>query len=387
MDWSTVIGGIGGNLINNAIQYYTQKNQQKQAQANTRKNMKEQAELEDVSWYNRIANSTAALKAAGLSPVLATGQTQGAAAVSHSEGMPQVGTPSGGVDLVNAAMLNNSQKELNEAAAKKANAEAEATEIKNRHAEHQDFALSVGMRDMVTEMRDSTDNPFMRGFLDSYLDATSGEYNLGDYEAFNKMWFDFSQKERDRELNFIQTEFDKRVLQMQFENGAAAAVADMPKAKRYELYASINQMNANIARLNAETALTVDQRDKIRAEIGKLGQEVLHLLHSDPAAMYNAGDTMSLLVGLGYDALKGISTGAGFAIGAKALGKGAGNPASAGVSPSNVARQVNLSRQQINARGAAAEAARRNVEAGARYREEKALRERLQRNRSTDYMR
>ena len=127
-DFGIFAGGMAGNLINNAIQYYTQKNQQKQAQANTRKNMQEQAQLEDESWYNRIARSTDALRAAGLSPALATGQTQGAAALTHSESMPQVSAPNGGVDLVNAAMLNNSQVKLNEAAAEKAHAEAREAE-------------------------------------------------------------------------------------------------------------------------------------------------------------------------------------------------------------------------------------------------------------------
>lgn len=132
-----VIGGAGafaGNLVNNAIQYYTQKNQQRQAQANTQKNMRLQQQLEDESWNNRIVNSTAALKAAGINPALAAGATQGSAAVSHSENMPQVSAPSGGADIVNAAMLTASQRDLNEAAAEKARADAQLSkqEVENK---------------------------------------------------------------------------------------------------------------------------------------------------------------------------------------------------------------------------------------------------------------
>ena len=104
---------LGGKLVDNVIQYYTNKNSQKQAQANTRKNMQEQVGLEDSSWYNRIAKSTQALKAAGLSPALATGQAQGAAAATPTASpMPQVDRPASQADLLNSMMLSKSQQDL-----------------------------------------------------------------------------------------------------------------------------------------------------------------------------------------------------------------------------------------------------------------------------------
>lgn len=352
---------LGKKLVDTATQYYANKNSQKQAQANTRKNMKEEQELSDESWYNRIVNAPKALRDAGLSPALATGQTQGAANVAATASpMPQVSPTEGFIDFENQLELNRSQKELNEAAAKKAKAEARRTQIQNNREEHIDNGINTSLTTMLGEMRDSTDNPFMRGFIDTYLDSTDDRLNLGDYEAFNKMWFDFTQRERDRELDYIQKEFDKRVLQLQYENGAAAALADMPKAKRFEIYAAVNQMNANIARLNAETSLTEDQRGKLRAETSKLGQEVMSIFHSDPAAMYKAGDISALLVGLGYDAVKAAAAGAGFGAGA-AVTRGAGSAGAAarGVSsigsrglsaakssagmPSNVLQQIKAS--------------------------------------------
>lgn len=115
-------------LLDNAISYYTQKNLNAQQQANTQKNMRLQAELEDQSWYNRIAKSTSALRDAGLSPALATGQAQGAAAVSHNEPLAQAHAPqSSAVDYINT-QLNESQIDLNKAAAEKARAEAAEAE-------------------------------------------------------------------------------------------------------------------------------------------------------------------------------------------------------------------------------------------------------------------
>lgn len=328
-DIGSIALGIGGNIVNNAIQYYTQKNQQKQAQANTRKNMQEQQELEDESWYNRIANSTAALKAAGLSPALATGQTQGAAALTHSESMPQVSAPNGGADLVNAAMLNNSQVRLNEAAADKAKAEAEKVDIENKHSVNRDSALSTSARNMIVEMRDSTDNPYMRGFLDEFLDHNQ-EIDLGAFTAFSDLWFGLSQKERDRELDYLSKEFDKSVLRLQFENGAARQLADMPRAQRYQIYRNMALMDAQIGQLNAETSLTEDKRNAIKASVEKLGQETLSILHHDPAAMWNAGEISSLGVMLGYDSFKDFAHGAGMAsgyavggaVGSKVAGQG-----------------------------------------------------------------
>lgn len=320
--------GAAEKIYDSVNSYWQNKNLARQQQANTRKNMKEQAELEQQGMYNSIVQSTSALKAAGLNPaVAANGGFAAQPSVSHTEALPHAD-----MSHVNAAELavghelNRSQIELNEAAAEKTHAEANKLKIQNSREQHLDSSLSSNALSMLSEMRESTDNPFMRGFLDTFIDSTSHDFNLGDYEAFNKLWFEMSQKERDRELDFIQKEFDKKVLQEQYENGAAAALADMPKAKRFEIYAAVHQMNANIARLNAETSLTEDQRSKLRAETSKLGQEVMSIFHSDPAAMYKAGDISSLLVSLGYDAVKAASAGAGFAAGARLAGAGAVKP-------------------------------------------------------------
>lgn len=340
MDFASIaaggVAGLVGKAIDNATQYYNNKHLQSQAQHDTEENMETQAQLEDESWANRILRYPKLLRDSGLSPVLAKGTVQGAA--TTTPGAPMASTsPSGesiasNIQAMKENELLNSQKELNEATAKKAKAEARRTELQNIHTEHEDQALEVGMYNMLDEMRSSTDNQFMRGFLDTYLDNNE-TLDLGAYNAFNKMFYDLSQRERDRELDFIQKEFDKRVVQMQYENGAAAALADMPKAKRLEIYSAVNQMNSNIARMNAETSLTEDQRDKLRSETAKLAQEVQSILHSDPAAMYKAGDISSLLVTLGYDAVKAASAGAGFAAGA-ALTKGAAAPGAVKAAPS-----------------------------------------------------
>ena len=370
--------GAGAGVMESTFGYYNQKNLARQQQANYQKNLKLSQKLNIEAQKKAIEQSTTALKNAGLSPVLAAGGDFSAPAASAPLG--SASAPPVHFDFASAlaaskeADLLKSQEKLNEAAAKKAEAEAKSTEIENEHTEHQDKALGAVTHQLLEEMYQNTDNPFMRGFLDTYMGATSDRFNLGDYEAFNKAWFEFSQRERDRELDFIQKEFDKRVLQMQYENGAAAALADMPKAKRYEIYTAVHQMNANIARLDAETSLTEDQRANLRAQTSKLGQEVMSIFHSDPAAMYKAGDMSALLVGLGYDAVKAAAAGAGFAAGAAVTrGAGAAGAAASGsrgvlsrgaissMPKAEVSRQLELSRNEIKALKQAAKSKANNA--------------------------
>lgn len=391
-------GGVAGNIVNNAIQYYTQKNQQRQAQANTQKNMRLQQELEDESWYNRIAKSTQALKAAGLSPSLATGATQGAAAVSHNEAMPQVSAPSGGADLVNSAMLNQSQVKLNEAAAKKAEVEAKQIDIKNKREETQDSLVSQSTLDVLSAMREETDSPFIRGFIEQFENGvTDNDMNVGLLDSFQKVFYDLSQKERDRELDFLVKEFDKQVYQKQYENGSAEVLADMPKVTRFQIYRNCALMLAQIGQLNAETSLTEDKRKLIRSNIAKLGQETQSLLHHDPAAMWHSGDISGLLAMVSYDGIKSAASGAGFgvgaAVGSRVGGSAVGAYATKATTPissmsrEQVHRQLELSRNEIKALKQAAKSAANNKRLGELYQDQKALLDRLRTFTGKDYAR
>lgn len=397
LDIGAAIGGFGMNLVNNAIQYYTQKNQQRQAQANTQKNMRLQQNLEDESWYNRIAMSTQALKAAGLSPVLATGATQGAAAVSHNEAMPQVSAHDS-ANLLNAAMLNESQVKLNEAAADKAKAEAKSTEIKNKREETKDSLVSQSTLDFLSAMREETDSPFIRGFIEQFESGVADkDMNVGLLDSFQQVFYDLSQKERDRELDFLVKEFDKQVYQRQFENGSAEAIADMPKATRFQIYRNCALMLAQIGQLNAETSLTQDKQNLIRANIAKLGQEVQSLLHHDPAAMWHSGDISGLLAMVGYDGIKAAASGVGFgvgaAVGSRVGGSAAGAYATKATTPiSSMSReqvhmQLQLSRNEIKALKQAKQSAERNKRLGELYQDQKALLDRLRTFTGKDYAR
>lgn len=310
--------GAGAAIGSDAISYYANKSLARQAQANTQKNMRLQVELEDQSQANRILRYPQLLKRAGINPALAMNSVSqlGAATASHGETPAHMESESLANSLLAGKQLEmqDAETERLEAEARKANAEAETSEIQNKHAVARDNALNVSARNMLEQMRDSTDNPYMRGFLEEFLDSNS-EIDLGAFTAFSELWFGLSQKERDRELDYLSKEFDKKVLRLQFTNGAAHALADMPKAQRYQIYRNMALMNAQIGQLNAETSLTEDKRNAIKANIEKLGQETLSILHHDPAAMWNAGELSSLGVMLGYESFKDFAHGAGMASG------------------------------------------------------------------------
>ena len=326
---------FGAQQLDKAASYYMQKNLNRQAQANTQKNMKLAAELNSQQAFRAIQQSTSALRAAGLSPALATSGNFTATGVSNPAGTAS-SAPTGTapdfaasllagkqIALLDAEKRNlDAQTDANKASANKNNAEADSINLDVKHGKSFDSAVSPAFTSMLTEMKDSTENPFMKGILEEFI-GNNSEIDLGTLKAFNSLWFDFSQKERDRELDFIAKEMDKKVISMQYSNGAAEALADLSKAQRMQIYRNMALQTAQISSLNAETSLTEDKRNAIKASVEKLGQETLSILHHDPAAMWNAGEISALGVMLGYEGIKSAMAAGGFAVGASTVGRAA----------------------------------------------------------------
>lgn len=355
----------GAKLVDTGIQYFTNKNSQKQAQANTRKNMAEQVGLEDSSWYNRIAKSTQALKAAGLSPALATGQAQGAAAATPTASpMPQVDKPSSQADFINSLSLNDSQKELNEAAARKANAEADEISLKNEHALSKDYFINTHLGHVLENLRDNAEDEFTRGFAESFINENRSvgnniKFDQGALDAFKSIFYDMERSKRAHYIEELTSHFDRKVMSMQLENGAAAAVANFSKDKRRLIYKQMLQMDASISKLQSDVTLNDKQKEFLESQISRTGQEIQSMLHSDPVAMYNSGDIGDLAVKLGFEGtsqfLHGVGFGTGMAVGSKLVpgSKGSSVPfdvpkfgsksADSSVMPRNVFEQIKKS--------------------------------------------
>ena len=312
----------GEKIVNNAISYYTNKNSQKQAQANTRKNMQEQQALEDESWNSRIVKSTKALRDAGLSPALATGQAQGAAAVTPTASpMPQVGNP--GADfasMINSMELNESQKELNEAAASKAQAEADKINLETEHAHSKDYFINSHLGYVLQDLRNNAQDEFTREFAQSFIEANSSKggniaFDYGALDAFEELFYHMQREKRSHLLEQLTNHFDRKVMSMQLTNGAAYAVAQMPKDQRKLMYKQMMHMDAMISKLASDVSLNDKQKEMLTEQIKKVGQEIQSMFHNDPVAMYNAGEIGDLAVKLGFEGTSQFMHGAGFGIG------------------------------------------------------------------------
>ena len=126
--------GAGLGLIQGSVgagvQYHNQKALNEQAQRNYERNLRLQQKLNLQSSYQQVANSTAALRAAGISPVVATGANFNAPATSapmqsSSAGMPNMDVVNGVTSGVGAALAKG-QSDLMAANERKLKADAEA---------------------------------------------------------------------------------------------------------------------------------------------------------------------------------------------------------------------------------------------------------------------
>lgn len=398
-------GGVGfvRDMVDTAVQYYNQKKLNRQAQNDTQQNMKLQKQLNLEQQFDSLKSYTSALRAAGLNPALASSSPVMAQGVSSAAGnagqagMPQ-NTTAEAMQAFNAVRKADSEIENVEANTALQREETREKKIKNDREATKDSLVSKTALDALSAMREETDSPFIRGFIEEFENGvTDKDMNVGLLDSFQKVFYDLSQKERDRELDFLVKEFDKQVYHKQFENGAAEALADMPKATRFQIYRNCALMLAQIGQLNAETSLTEDKRNLIRSNIAKLGQEVQSLLHHDPASMWHSGDISGLLAMLGYDGIKAVASGVGFgagaAVGSRVGGSAAGAYATKATTPvssmsrEQVHRQLELSRNEIKALKQAAKSAANNKRLGELYQEQKALLDRLHTFTGKDYAR
>lgn len=323
MAWPAVVAaGIaaGASTSNGFASYYTDKNLHRQAQADTQKNMRLAAELEQES----IRNSTVNLRAAGLSPALATGST----GVTVGSPASPVVAGSGKFDYsgVAPAMLEGlgkkaeienteSATKVNEANTQKLAEETREKKIQNDREESRNRIISEQVDSYLNEMKDRTDDPFIRGLIES-VQRGEGIRDVGALHGFSELFFDFSQRERDRELDYIAKEMDKEVLRRQFEEDTLTALAKRPYDERIALYKRVALMNMQIYSLASEASLTENKRELMQKQVKHLEQEIQSMYHRDPAAMYQAGDTSALVVGASYEAIMRAADGFGFGSGA-----------------------------------------------------------------------
>lgn len=311
------------DLAKTGMQYYANKNLQRQDQANYRKNLKLAAALDITNQRKAIEQSVTALRNAGLSPALAASGNFSAPAVSAPLGNTSVGMP--GTDLGSIMSANNqrelleaqkeniqSQTNANNAAANKSNAEAEEVEQRkiggereNLHQSDYDKTIDESMREYYKVMaKDESKSQAEREYYDALANSTN-DYSRGTLQAqreFATFINELDEYQKEAVLRALTVKITKMQLK---DEPTLEALAFAPKTLQ-------NKMIAETADAWASKKWRDWQRESLGpAQAELLGTESAVKRHSDFVGMVDDGNYFgaamyllpSLLTGLGSAAI------------------------------------------------------------------------------------
>ena len=170
--------GLFSHTVESGTNYVTANALDSESQNRSFNYNQKSAKAQQIRELQNLQNAPSAyvqgLKRAGMNPaLLASGQVP----VGQSTALPVSGSAhmlpgsSGAMQGASAALMAQKQVEmmeseldLNRSQTHKNEAEAVEKDIKNSHDLNYDKALSSSVQSMLTEMKDSTDNPYMKGF-------------------------------------------------------------------------------------------------------------------------------------------------------------------------------------------------------------------------------
>ena len=283
--------GLAQGTLGAAVQYHNQKQLNAQAQRNYERNLALQQRLHQKTQFAEVANSTAALRAAGLSPVLATGSTPTAPAPSapmqsSAAAMPQFDI-AGSIESVGAASLLASQQknidsstELNKANAEKALAEAGKTPeeiklLKAQTAEKQLFNQVLADKNAMAS--DLLTNHFKSAaeHSSSYAERDFNEamaekapkMSVGSLIALND-FYGAMNSVKDFERNDVYTQLYKTIKRLQLDSDSVLySLAHMDEAEFKKAMAQTNDL------LESRKLKQVEREVLIPAQAELLGEQ------------------------------------------------------------------------------------------------------------------
>lgn len=327
---------LGGSIMQAAHGYYSQKNLARQQQANYLKNLAQSYEYGQEGQRNAASNAVQGYRKAGMSPALASAGNFSAPAVSAplgSASSPHVdnGIASAFVQGVEAdtrkkqVAINDSlavseiaqrkeQVDLTKAQKDLVEQQAKELEIENSRKDAEDATVHESLVSWASaELDKATENDDVvaQAVWSNILTTSKDErFNRGTMEAM-------------RDVNNVLTSMDSNNLKrwnniynLEITRGLISShswnfVIDMPRLEREKAIASIGQIgmqtaalfaesrlnmhkiqeiNANVAKIEAETEMLFSLKNKYEAEADKAETERLRIYHNDPAAMLAARD-------------------------------------------------------------------------------------------------
>lgn len=241
----------------------------------------------------------AGLRAAGLSPALATGTTAGSTSsgggVSSPASAPSRPTSALGNigGLVQAAQMWPTQKKLMDAQAHDLESSAESKDIENQSKKDENYMVNGLLQDWVDRHLDSS-NPdekataeYMRDQNEAY---TKGSLNGLDY------WTKFTAEQKERAMSIARSEYEKRIYDLRNSNDVARVIYDLPKHERNMMLGQIMQTQQMLLNMRSEKNLTETQINLFKEQAAKVTQEAAKIYHTDPAAMWDNEDWRNLLL-------------------------------------------------------------------------------------------
>ena len=276
---------FGAQQLDKIASYYMQKNLNRQAQANTVKNMKLGAELNAQQAYRAIAQSTSALKAAGLNPALATQGNFTATGVSNPAGTAS-SAPVGNAPDFAASLLAGKQVALLDA--EKRNLEAQTKERESQAAKNtQDVEESKTRLPLNTKQREVMEQQIQKyGAETLNIGADYGRKLAEDSEAKRLIMQSYDYRaakakdtaERDYWLALKEAQGELNVGTLRAMRDFSAYVNDLDE---YDMNMLLRQLRKQIAQMQLDdTSVLYDLAHMPEEEFEKLMAETADLYAS-----------------------------------------------------------------------------------------------------------
>ena len=302
-----------GSLLVDTAQHYTdkmidysnQKNFNRQAQADYRKNQNALYQLGQQEEKNRARNEVMGLVQAGLSPALAKGDASGNVAVApmNSPADAPKGFFSPSNSLQKGAETENLEKqnELLDAEIEKKREETAELSLRNSETESKNDTIALNVeslcdKNIAQSQKQETESEKLTYRFYSNLKEQIKEGKLRPNEGtlkgiqlFNKVLNSSLESEKERE-QLLQ---DIKVLRLQEKNGIAEILANAPKFQQKLIWSETKENLASVQKLLSGVRLDSMAIKKMEEEAKKISKETL-IMGSD--------DTMALLVQGNYGA-------------------------------------------------------------------------------------
>lgn len=261
----------------NAFDYQTKLNEQ----------MRQQRILSKV-------DEVSAMRLAGLTPSLATGNG-GFAAAGSGGSVPAPTSPMQHVSGVNPveAMQVGSNIKLQNAQANLLEQQAKVEAEKARSMGDKNDTANALIIDWATRVSGNKNA--------SADDKATAEFILGSNEAYSSGTIEAIEQFRDLALHDSQrakeitsNAFEKSVLDLKGKNGAASYLASMDRKEFEKICKQVGDLQESLLLKRAQRALTLVDIEKAGYEMKNIMQNMLKTYHSDPAAMLDNGDWKAL---------------------------------------------------------------------------------------------